>query len=121
MKYFVAALIATIASAAPGETHAYDLGFQEHMEVQAIEGQKHVDQVVDTTYSLSGINNLNGDECEHAIGHDGHVRMTAAGGDVNSAGDYMRLTTMHHGKQVYVNYEAEKFMSFNGNSWVVSE
>lgn len=45
MKYFVAALIATIASAAPGETHAYDTGFHESMEVKAIEGQKHVDML----------------------------------------------------------------------------
>lgn len=116
MKYFVAALIATIASAAaPGETHAYDLGFQEQMEINAIEGQKHVDQVVDDPYTLSGLKNVNGDDCEHAIGHDGYVRMHAAAGtvdDTNSAGDYVRLTTMHHGKQVYVNYETEKFMAW---------
>lgn len=125
MKYFVAALVATIAAA--GKAPAVgDEEFHAKMEKKAIEGQKHVDQVVEDPYSLSGIY-MNDHECMHAIGHDGtyhYVRMIpkADNKDVsNSSGDYIESTTMYNGKHLYVNFEKERFMAYSGDKWVITE
>lgn len=96
------------------------------MQSEAVKGQKHVDLLGDEAYSLSGTNNVNGAECMHAIGHDGtyhYVRMTANEGTDDfskSSGDYIESTTIFMGKHLYVNNEQERFMVWNGDSWVVT-
>ena len=126
MKYIIAALVATLAAAAPQFDMNEDVEFHAEMSERAVEGQKHVDLVVDDPYSLSGISNVHGGECMHAIGHDGtyhYVRMVPNEDfhdDTNSSGDYLESTTIHNGKHIYVNFEKDQFMVFNNESWVLT-
>jgi len=121
MKYFIAALVATLASAEK-QVEVEDVEFHAMMEQKAVMGQEHVDLVVDDPYSLSGIY-MNDHECMHAIGHDGtysYLRITpeATFDDfANSSGDYIESPTIFKGKHLYVNFEKQRFMVWNGDVW----
>jgi hypothetical protein len=131
MKYFVAALVATIAAAVPYNQEfdlTEDSAFHEDMALKAIEGQKYVDQVVDDPYSLSGFKNLNGDECMHAIGHDDHVHTWAhltpladADDASGSAGNYYQSDDLFNGKPYYVNFEKRRFIEWSGHGWMLTD
>jgi len=92
------------------------------MGEKAIQGQKHVDKVVEDPYTLSGVY-MNDHECMHAIGHDGtytYVRITPLpdfDDQYNASGDFIESPTMFNDHHMYVNFEKKRFMAHNGESW----
>lgn len=99
MKNFIASTIVSIV-AAQSTLDKYDWAGDE--EFHAVYdpkrdlGAPHVDKVVDDPYTLSGIHNVhNGEECEHAIGHDGtyeYLRLIPSADSedyANCSGDYI--------------------------------
>lgn len=125
MKYFVAALLATIAVAKKDkklnkspETHAIDAEWTGARKERYEVGAESVDALGMEVYSLSGENNIHGKECEHAIGHDGtyhYIRLTPEAkfkDKHDTAGDYIEATTMYNGKHLYMCDEKKQFMAW---------